>query len=278
MKKSVVLIMLLYGLSLRSQINLVFSLPSLNRNYEALSMTHLSNSGDKYYRFDIASFTLIIYNLNFSVYKTINIPSSIAAPKIYALSEDLFDTNSSTIEYLVVDVTTSGGYVKPRVVILNEFGNILFQRDSCTINSTGSTLNDWHNNNAFIVKDATGVKMILTKVNPSPSIYGEQYVYALPGQLTCQECIGGIATLVMNPTSSQSTEISLKIFPNPSDESTNIEYSLPPGQTKAELIIYSNDGKEIKRLNVDDFMSKIVLKNSEFAYGSYLLKLITKDG
>lgn len=279
MKKLIFLVAIHLGFNLSSQINLNFSLLGLNRNNEALSMTHLSNSGDKYYRLDNASSTLIIYNLNFSIFKTINIPSGIAFPKIYAVSEDLFDTNNTTVEFLTVDLTSSGGYVKPKVSILDELGNIIFQRDSCMINSTGFTINDWHNNNAFIVKVATGVKMILTKVYASPSTTCDQFVYSLPGQLACQECVGGITTLIQNPISiSPTNETTLKIFPNPSDETTNIEYSLPQGQTNAELIVYSTDGKEVKRVQIDNFMNKIVLKNSEFAHGNYLLKILTKDG
>ncbi len=279
MKKQIILILCLFGLSTYGQITLNTSFLNIDKSYEALNMTRLSNSGYKYYRLDKVNSKLIIYNLNFTVYKIINIPLTLSTPKIYAVSEDLFDSNNTTVEFLVNDWSYVGSYFKPTVTIINETGSIIFQRDSCTITSNGATFNDPNNARAFIVRNSSGTKMILTKVYQAPSPIGDEFVYDLPGQLTCQECIGGIMSLVQNPMNPIiNDDIQLQIFPNPSNNISLVQYSLPKFYQSATLVVYDSAGKEIMRYEIDGFMNKIELNNLEFNSGIYLIKIITKDG
>ncbi len=278
MKKYILILVILSNISF-GQITLSTSFLNIDKNYESLNMTRLSNSGYKYYRLDKVNSKLIVYNLNFTIYKNINIPLTLNAPRVYAVSEDLFDSNNTTLEFLVNDWNYVGSYYKPTVTIINELGNVIFQRDSCTITSNGITLNDPNNNKAFIIRNSSGVKMVLTKTYPAPAPQGDEFIYDLPGQLTCQECIGGIMSLVQNPANPiMSDDIFIQVLPNPSNNGSTIKYTLPMANKSATLFVYESSGKEITHYEIDSFMNKVELNNFDFNSGVYLIKIVTKDG
>ena len=70
---------------------------------------------------------------------------------------------------------------------------------------------------------------------------------------------------------------SLSAYPNPSFDHTTIEYKLPKGVEKGEIIIYNLNGIEIKKYLVDDTFSNLVLDNNDLPSGTYLYSLKTKD-
>jgi hypothetical protein len=71
---------------------------------------------------------------------------------------------------------------------------------------------------------------------------------------------------------------SLKIYPNPSQNQFTIEYKLPQGESKGEIIIYDIAGTEVKKVTVTNGSSKAELDNSALQSGIYFYQLITSKG
>lgn len=70
----------------------------------------------------------------------------------------------------------------------------------------------------------------------------------------------------------------IKVFPNPSQNLSTVEYTLPQGVDKGEIIIYDIKGEEIKRVTVNSSSSKIELNNSALQSGTYFCQLKTSKG
>ncbi len=70
----------------------------------------------------------------------------------------------------------------------------------------------------------------------------------------------------------------LKIFPNPSQNMSTIEYSLPQGVNNGEIIIYNIAGVEVKKIAITSITSKIELDNATLQSGTYFYRLITCKG
>lgn len=73
-------------------------------------------------------------------------------------------------------------------------------------------------------------------------------------------------------------EESISVFPNPISGNATIKYTLPQGASKGEIIIYDITGKEVKRIEVTNGNSKIVVDNFSLQAGTYFYQLITSKG
>ncbi|HEX7413468.1 MAG TPA: T9SS type A sorting domain-containing protein, partial [Bacteroidia bacterium] len=61
--------------------------------------------------------------------------------------------------------------------------------------------------------------------------------------------------------------------PNPTNNTTTIEYTLPQGTNQAELVFYSIQGIEVKRFKVDNTFSSLLISTADIAAGTYYYNL-----
>lgn len=241
----------------RAQITLESTYPN---GRVKLSMVDLEISGMKYLlkNDDAGNRFLKLYNLNHSLWKTIDcngFPLTVGPlgdiqynfDALY-ITETLFDCDPS-IEFMYVSASGNDWFTG----IYNENGISLLVADSCApmvkINIPQQV--------RPIYNTPLGTKLILSHQN------GTARVYDLPCMLTTE--IGTIPSDVENEY--------LNIYPNPSFSETTIEYIIPNGFSQAEIVITDLNGKEIKRYQVDNNFSNLILEQNEIQAGTYMYSL-----
>ncbi len=220
-----------------------------------MEVVNLKLSGKKYMTFDNANSQVRFYNLNHSLWKTINLPPTIGgltrSPFNVPLypSENLFKLDNK-VDMAVIYSSS--------VVIIDETGAVINTIDSVqgiTIYNAGMTTDSF-------VAIATGTA-------------GFSSVYLLPGTIPCNLCGNGLG-LAKALHSDDNGDLS-DPAPNPSSSQTKLTYTLPEGSSKGEISIYSANGELVKTYKVDKTFSYITIDNSILPAGIYYYNLIA-DG
>lgn len=250
-----------------AQITLEQSYPTGSLSQDYLRFVKLSSSGYKYVINDTNTITL--YNLDHTVFKTMTIPitGAITSMAIFYMSEELFDTDSSDVEYFVYYGDAS---FVCHSRVFDEFGNVLFSEDNTTMSITNR-----YDEESFVSATALGAKMIIWK---AASAGGGASVYSLPGFLPCHDCSNGVLTGIASPNGMPLNGSISNPFPNPAIGQTKIEYTLPQGVTAADLLIYDISGHEIKRYKVTNAFNNIIISTGEFEAGTYFYQIQTPTG
>jgi hypothetical protein len=220
---------------------------------------------------DINNNAIDVYNTNFSLFRHIDIPPQPnQGYNISYLKERLFNTDTTDLEYLLTGYNGSLNYVK----VYDENGNMLFSRDSLSIYGFSGFGANGHDQTPIVNTDSTAI-LILFPVNGVGNNMFNFYLFSLPGKLEdC--CCDNFTTNILNPDSPH--RFSFNTFPNPSKGKTIVQYELPEGIKKADLIIYSINGIEIKRYKVTDAFKFLEINNSDLSAGTYFYKLLLPDG
>jgi hypothetical protein len=215
--------------------------------------------------------TITLYNLNHSLYRQIIVPPQPTTCLAYFLSEDLFDSDSTTLEYLVA--SNSAPYF---VKIYREDGTLLFARDSALIGNAALISNwDFYSN---VMSTDSGTKLMMCIYNPP---YTRYEIYSLPGILPCPNTCGVIGT---TPTIVQGLPVEIKKYnpnnpyPNPTNNQTHIPFELPLGINKGEIVFYDLAGSEVKRYTVDRTFRDLILSAADLSAGSYYYQVQTAGG
>lgn len=290
MKSKLLIVMLLasFGLSTKGQVTLEQTYlnngyfkkeitPGFGAGYShgmhSLYMVHLEFDGDKYVSIDRLNQTMDFYNLNHSLFKTIDfsgvytgISPSADEDKVNStflyITQSLFDVDTA-IEFLYTNFSfynPSQSY-KAITHIVKENGTIMFTDSAAPLVKT-----NFHQQFYPIYNTANGTKMILSNVN------GTAEVFSLPG--TIAECTTGNNILSTNPG------MEMNLFPNPANKHSvlTLDYTLPENVKKAILIIVDENGKQIKTIQIGNAMQNLLLNISEFTAGIYFYTIMTDDG
>lgn len=220
----------------------------LNDADSEMDVINLSISGTKYLIRDMQNSQIKIYNLDHSIWKTINLPSvTNYAPNYSAFaSEELFNPDSK-LELAVYYYSTQPNVFLKKLLIIDENGNTLN-----TIDSAGAMKVYNTGNNKYVAVLPTG--------NMKYS------VYALPG--TIPNGIGNGLGLAKNIDLS-------KPYPNPSTGGTvRIDYNIPEGINNAHLDIYTSSGIRLKSYNIDNTFSNLVINTSDLPPGTYFYNVV----
>jgi hypothetical protein len=238
-----------------------------------LYMVNLEVDGDKYIRIqrqDSGQRYIDLYNLDHSLWKRIDcnpfplfryyaFDSSYSFSRVHFdvlyVSQHLFDQDSQ-VEFMFV----TSDYPRSFTGIYKEDGTTVFAQDSAGPWVSLTIPQDFRP----IYNTSAGTKMILSFQQTNQS-----KVYSLPGTLTTSNMF-----LAHDPTASANY---FKAYPNPSSGQNTIEYQLPKGIDKGEIIIHDLSGKELKRYKIDNSFSNLILNNSELPGGTYLYSLIAGD-
>lgn len=220
----------------------------------AIEVVNLSTSGRKYLIRDMDASQLRIYNLNHSVWKTINLPTVANHEPGYTsyLSEGLFNTDGKVELAVYYRNTTPNVYVH-KIVIVNEDGNILNTVDSAEMIKVFNV-----GNNTF--------KAIIEKQGD------RAIVFSLPGTIPCDVCGNGLGLGKVgkeNGTGNISNPI-----PNPSTNQTRIEYTLPLGTKQGVIDVYNMNGQNVKSYHVDNTFNSLLVDNTEIPAGTYFYYMI----
>lgn len=258
MKKSLLISLLLIATITKGQI----ALENFYNNASLLSFVRLSLTDNKWAVIDTNSITL--YNLNHSFYKTISIVGAPVSPfDVLYISKGLFDTDSTTIEYMI-DPSSSLG-----TQIYREDGTLLFSEPGFSatygiVQMSNPIRPAWNP----IVITSNGPKMILGSIDSNFNPYGFK-VYSLPGVY--------FPTFVSRLNNTENLMELSNPFPNPSSNSTKISYTIPEGEKNVEIVLYRLNGTEAKRFQVDNRFDTLELNNSDLPAGTYFYQLISKN-
>lgn len=263
MKKVFFIALLAFGMNVKAQITLEHT---YNDSISIFSLVQFSKTDYKWAVIDTV--TIKLYNVNHSLYKTIPIKNSPVYPQdVLFISNALFDTDSTNIEYMV-DYSSSYYPTGKGVNIYREDGTVLFSDSSLSASFPWTEVTNpvrplWYP----IVKTSTGTKMVLDSINYMTGGVSAYKVYSLPG--------------VYYPTAGfNHSQIDNQIglsnpYPNPAINSTRIDYELPNGVNVGEIVFYNLMGNEVKRYKVDRAFNTLLISTSDITSGTYYYQLQT---
>jgi hypothetical protein len=272
--KEVILLITLFVFFGRSNAQITYDATYTLDNAVHLDKFHLS--GYKYVEADIPNLKIKIYNINHSLFKTINIPPQPLTIKSVAyVSEQLFDTDT-LIEYaLNCNQFYSGppGYVLSNFSIYKENGNLVMYKDSANMPYTGynNSGNDIFDNFSGVYFDGLNTKMQLAVCGPVGYAFTRTRVYTLPGTIPCSQC-GSTGTVMGRPSISNPGPANPIFWPNPVTDQLKLKYELPKDHKNADIKIYDLQGKLIETFKVTDTFDFIYLP-SDYNNGLYLYSL-----
>lgn len=272
MKNAFVIILALLASVSFGQITYQTTYPIANGTF---SMVKFHDIGYKYVRKDFLNYNFKIYNLNHTLYKTINIPSqALALKSVDYLSQRLFD-NDSLIEYALL---TGNGPYYFQFKIYKENGTLVMFRDSACYGGTGlgatSGIQNVFNIQEPVFFDGISTKLKLTILSGLGG-FGRDEIYSLPGTIPCITCSSGLITGLSTNGENPVIEPP-QFFPNPVSDQLKLKYKLPEGTHLAEMKIYNTEGKLVDEFKVTDDFDFIYLPTN-YNNGLYLYSLIV-DG
>jgi hypothetical protein len=252
MKKTLFFVFLVISINGLAQITLDF------QTNHSLFYFNLNSNETKYFYYYVPTINstnqLPIYNLDGSIFKTIQIPSH---PNSYItgiewISESLFDNDPSNIEYLAFYRIDSSSFYQGNTKVIREDGTILLDEMNAKYNS----FFDWGSWYPFVYNTEAGPKLMLDYTYANES-YFQTKVFSLPG---------GMPTDVQNELLENNHKLSL--FPNPNNGSFFIKFQSNE-QNKNIIDLYSIDGKLIDTYETSSNVTHI--DNYGLSNGIYLL-------
>lgn len=248
MKKTILLSALLL-LTFIAQSQIVYE-----HNYPgSASIAKLAISGDKYYLMDWTNNQCKLYNMDHSIWKTINlsVPTGNYLYDIKFVSETLFNLDAKVeLAYVYYSYDTALYYYSYVTKVINEDGNELSAipgaEYSEVINSTSN-----------------GTKFLAYVYDYSVSPYTvNTMVYSVPGQLVSYGSDN--SGLLEKPSPA---------FPNPCHSSVTIPYILPKGIVNGEILLIDSNGKTVRTYKVDEAFSELQMNTTGLPKGLYLYRI-----
>lgn len=227
---------------------------SLQHKYDySTGVVKLETLGYKYFLMDVPMSQCRIYNMDHSLFKTINcaLPANNYLADIKYVSQNLFDSDSDielVYTYYEYIVTTTDPYY-------------YYQYKSRVINENGSNMLDI-NGARFIYVYKTGEnENKLFAFCYDYSVWPEVIwtnVYSLPGVWVSAETMA-----YTQP------DMKLNAFPNPASDMIRLTYELPENIRIAKLSLVDSNGRLVRDFTVDDHSDHLELNVSDFSPGVY---------
>ena len=252
MKKTILLLAFLALLTIsNAQITLEQTYPA------SATLTELSIPGYKYYLMDVANSQCRLYNLDHSLWKTINldIPSGMYLYDLRYVSDTLFNKdNKVELAYTYYSYDTTLLYFTYYTKVIDEDGIELLSIPGCSFVDVIST----SSNGTKLLAYVYDYSLVLYTVNT--------IVYSLPGKLPP----GGI--------SAKGEGFLKKAFPNPTSSMTTIPYQLPDGAINPRILIVNSTGQVLRSYNVDRTFHDLIIPTEDLPKGVLLYYLKTDQG
>ena len=276
MRKSILPILLMLCFTVRAQITPVHTISGPVTSNPLV--IHLTQYGDKYVEvrglynegFNAvihhpAPDTILIFNMDFSLFRRIILPDTACAyiglnssyyesaigPGLYgesggipSITDNLFNTDS-LIEYAVLYRSDFS------LKIFNENGTTIFSSP----NPTGTSSN------------FPG----LLKMNNSYYLYADSTIYSLPGSLPCSQCNSFPAGII--EPKNDNIAAGLNAYPNPFNNMLTLEYYLSGSLDNAKITITDILGREIQSIKLTSQSDKILLTTGNLPKGTLIVSL-----
>jgi hypothetical protein len=236
-----------------------------SNNYLELNTT--CSSGLKWQHRPSAG-TIILYELDLSNPLTITpvVQPGFQVTAIGYVSEDLFDVDPGTTEYLTVYNQQGGS--PSGVSIYRTDGTLLF--DQYPLIPYGiNELPRIHNtgNGTFMLLDSccNQINSAITKL------------FLLPGTLPCYGCSGELVLGQPGTDMSTTGRPELLAFPNPANDDATIRYDLPPGASSGSLVLFNIQGAEVKRMDIKG-SGTVRITTADLPAATYLYRIESNKG
>lgn len=274
MKNYLLLFLVILSYNLKSQIILLQTYDSAsssqgnaNPQVSQLMLVKFEVSGERYVKVNSLSKKISVYSIGHALLKTIDCSSFPIYPPfptkmgdILYLSEQLFDTDSG-LEFMYVTKTEpSSGWPSWYTGIYNDDGSLIFSDTGAAIIKSNIPLQQYP-----IYNTSQGTIMILSYTT------GEAKIFSLPGTLSTAIQQGN--EQLMHAQGSLSN-----LYPNPTSGKVTLQYELPKGEREGEIILFNQQGAEVKRYKVDDTFNDLLLDNTMMPAGVYYWQLTTAKG
>ena len=265
MKKLLFIGLLALSINAKAQITLEHTYDSASTQsfgtpatFSQLIVINFAISGERYVKVNRWGNVIEIYNMNHSLDKTISLAGmplgSWGLQDILYISENLFSTDGK-IAFIYTDQSIN------YTGIYNEDGALLFSDTGLV-----TIKPNFEQQQYPIYNTSVGTKMILSYHGSNISSYKAK-VFSLPGILTTAINEANINLISQSSISNP--------YPNPSENSTQIDYALPKGTNQGEIVFYNMQGKEVKRFKVDNTFNSLLISTSDLAAGTYYYQLQT---
>jgi hypothetical protein len=265
MKKILLIFIMAFGMNVKAQINLEATYDTASANLYIVTLEVDSDKYVKVERQNSAHRAIILYNLDHSIWKTIDCSSF---PKfdscggslnygrynfeVLYITQHLFDSDNG-IEFMF-NINGCG---------VNDYFTGIYNEDGTSIFTQNGATPAVHLNIPIVFKPIyntiNGAKMIL-----SFPATNQSKVYSIPGTLSN-------SNMIHSNNSNGSALFS--VYPNPTSNQTIINYKLPMGITNGEIIISDMTGKEIKKYSVDNSFDNLIISTNELMHGVYMYSL-----
>lgn len=252
MNKLIISIWLIAGITLYAQPNLEYTYPV------SASICCLEKSGDKYFTMDVAGKQCKIFNLDHSIYKTINleVPADYYLYNIQYVTENTFnldDLVELAYIYSKYNPTESSYYYSYETRVINENGEQILKIPGAGHTDILLTENSGRKFMAYVYDFFQVPATTQTKV------------YSLPDQPLKSGPVRNQYRL-RNP------------FPNPSGGMVNIPVKLPPDVDKGELILHNIHGQEVMRQVINGEEEILLLPGGTLIPGTYVYIIKSRKG
>lgn len=242
--------------------------PLVNSSAQSIYVLGSLSSGTRYidrtFSADQAAGTRTIYNLDLTVHRVLNYPApptDMMWANMGYITEALFDTDPSTIEFTMVAMPQSGPGDFAAFVI-REDGNVLFYQNPG--NLTNGTLFNQAYGPIFATPDGTFMTVHTSSVTGPPV-----NVYQLPGSLPCMDCVGspqgeGMATGGVITSDALSGMV---LLPNPAQHEVRVRFS--GGSAPADRIVITDASGRVVLRSAVAGNDLVVLSVAQLADGRY---------
>ncbi|MDP3915760.1 MAG: T9SS type A sorting domain-containing protein [Bacteroidota bacterium] len=225
---------------------------TLQKTYNySTTVVKLETLGYKYYLMDVPASQVRIYNMDHSVFKTINcnVPSGYYLADVKYVSQNLFNTDSQIelvyIYYKYVTTATSYYYI---------YGSRI-------INENGSNLQTIDGAQYIFVNKTGDSEYKLFAYCFDYSIFPEKVwtnIYSLTGSLVSALNISG-----------NQPNVFLNAYPNPATDVIRLAYELPANVKSASLNLIDSNGRAVKNFQVDGHSDHIAVNVNDLSAGIY---------
>jgi hypothetical protein len=230
----------------------LFAQVTLQKTYDySASIVKLETQGYKYYLMDVPNSQCRIYNMDHSIFKTINcaVPGGYYLSDIKYISESLFNSDSKielAYTYYQYVETTSSYYYNYGSKIINENGSNILTVDGAQYLyaiKTGETSYQFF---AYCFDYSVYPEKVWTNI------------YSLPGTLVATtNFLGGQSAVSMN------------VYPNPATDIIKLDYELPTNVKSANLNVVDASGRAVKNYQIDRHSDYLALSIGELSSGVY---------
>jgi hypothetical protein len=230
----------------------VYGQITLNKTYDfSTSVVKLETAGYKYYLMDVPNSQCRIYNMDHSIFKTINcpVPAGFYLSDIKFISENLFNTDSKielTYTYYQYVPTATSYYYVYGSRIADENGNTLLTIDGALYNYVIKTSDTQYKLFAYCYDYSVSPEKIWTNI------------YNLPGTLVSALSLSG-----------KQADLFTNAYPNPASEQINLDYVLPSGVNTADLKLVNIQGQVVKNYRIDGHTDHLAITVNDLSEGVY---------